>query len=419
MNENRFASQRTHTRVKFRPLSTSCQLACITPMSPCTQSVNTLGETPEYEPDRSLTPTVLFPDVRANDPDGIFTHGPANAHLSLDTIEWLVDDKPIAEQWTKGTDYEIDTTESDLRGALKVKKNLLATEKAVLRFKAKFLDWRTGVAYYVESNDMSLTCTDNGADNIVCSVDKPTFTYDPILDGLLLYDYKKARGIEVHGTRDSYVDGKCYEQTINVLLTIGTTQAVSLPQGITMSVVRLGQSTALVPNSEATPELLQASYPVIKFDMRMIASGEYEVQFIRDGKVITSATIGLHTECTMPSSGQGVIGSDISVSQKIWNNYALLNTKNQTVEYPELFYLLKWFTQAQYNDNGIWRYAAQKEWQRGKCVSVPIKEIGIGITKNDSFFDYWFEADEHGARELCTDESSNVLTDENGEYLID
>ena len=123
MNENTFASQRTHTRVKFEPLTTSCHLVCLTPMSPAAQSVNTLGSTPTYEPDRSLTPTVIFPDVRAIDPDNIFHHGPANAYLSLDTIEWLVDEEPIADKWTVGTDYEIDTSASDTRGSLRVKKN--------------------------------------------------------------------------------------------------------------------------------------------------------------------------------------------------------------------------------------------------------------------------------------------------------
>ena len=419
MNENTFASQRTHTRVKFEPLTTSCHLACLTPMSPAAQSVNTLGSTPAYEPDRSLTPTVIFPDVRAIDPDNVFQHGPANAYLSLDTIAWYVDEEPIADVWTVGTDYEIDTSASDTRGSLRVKKNLPASSKAVLHFKAEFLDWRTGISYAVESDDLPLTCTDKGADVISCSVDKASIVYDPLFDDLLLYDYKVARGITVQGTRNDHIDGKCFEQSVTVILNSGTTQITTLPTGTTMRVVKLGQSTALVPNSEASPELLLATFPTIKFDMRMIAKGEYEVQFLQNSQVVTRATIGLHTETSMPVSGQGLRGADIAASQNVYENSALVNLEDRMVEYPELYYLLKWFTQAQYNDNGVWKYAAEKEWQRGENMIAEVKDLGIGLTRNDSFFDYWFLADAHPARELCLDESNVVLTDENGEFLID
>ena len=186
-----------------------------------------------------------------------------------------------------------------------------------------------------------------------------------------------------------------------------------------MRVVKLGQSTDLVPNSETSPELMQATFPTIKFDMRMIANGEYEVQFLKNGQVVTRATIGLHTETSMPVSGQGLRGADIAPSQKVYENTALVNLEDRMVEYPELYYLLKWFTQAQYNDNGTWRYAAEKAWQRGDKMIAEVKDLGIGVTKNDSFFDYWFEADAHPARELCLDEDNVVMTDEDGEFLID
>lgn len=419
MNENTFASQRTHTRVRFEPLTVSCHLVCLTPMSPCAQSVNTLRTTPTYEPDRSLTPTIIFPDVRAIDPDNIFHHGPANAFLSLDSIEWLVDEKPISSVWTVSVDYVIDTTESDTRGSLRVLKNLPASSKAVLHFRAKFLDWRTGIAYAVESDDMALTSTDKGADAISCSVDKPSIVYDPLFDDLLLYDYKVARGITVQGSRANYIDDKCFEQSVNVILNSGVTELTALPTGMNMQVVKLGQSTGLVPNSESAPELLLATFPTIKFDMRMIAKGEYEVQFVENEIVVARATIGLHTETSMPVGGQGLRGADISPSEKVYANKALVNLEDRLVEYPELYYLMQWFTQAQYNDNGTWKYAAEKKWQRGDNMIADIADLDIGVTKNDSFFDYWFEADAHEARELCLDENNEVILDEDGEYLID
>lgn len=931
MNENSFISQRTHTRVKFRPLTVSCQMVCLTEMSPCAQSVSTLSGAAEYEPDRSLTPTVILPEVHAVDPDGIFRRGNANEFLSTDSDKmiWLVDGEPIADVWTAGEDYSVDISSSDTRGALTIKKNLPANSNVVLTFRGQFLDWRTGITYDVESNEIALTCTEKGTDVIQCSVDKPLVTYDPLYDNLLLWEHKKALGMMVSGTRAEANDGKSYEQEINVLLTkglkelnyenqvktsdgflfrktangqltanpdvasltamrgntavsngsivnfnaaslktvgfnqynpstskahvlqgvvyhiqgpytslslngatitpdssglftpastgyltvsgggsntcinisapakngtyepywesnlplnistqtgklngsgdsvvvfpdgmagmngvqdtiqgntatkkfmqvndlttlpitlnyegyspeeeggdtvysfilelpkngkaftasvmnglfnkkysasygistassnnfyiyklqgksyveimdddfsedarfddeeewdaliadirtsladkmllyelndyenyiiddfieittikgklngigpsvvvfpygtknlgtvkdeltvsaatkkimtvdlgqcdimfgdeyrvyeeneenskyyfevrlpkkaargkysqgrcekytgvttlsydqsntfsisselniidsryafddrmanedlfeqmrqeikdylsgvmfdyeldehedyvldrniglpikvdyLGTEEVIqpegtaptstvgemdieysTLNDGIKMRIVKLGTSTALEPNSEASPELTEALYPTIKFDMRMIDSGEYEVQFVKDGEIVARATIGLNRETTMPASGQGMFSADIVPNQNIYRNTALLQLRDRVVEFPELYYLLRWFTQTQYNDNGTWRYKDALPWQHGENLAVKVSDIGMGVTKNDSWFDYWFECDAHKVSELITDENGVVLVDENGEYLID
>ena len=118
MNENRFVSERTHTRVKFQPLRTSCELECLTPQSPAAQTVDVTGSSPSYVPNRAATPTVIYPDVRGLDPDGIFHHGPANQYLGV--VQWYVNNEPIEDVWTENTDYVINTSETDMRGALTV-----------------------------------------------------------------------------------------------------------------------------------------------------------------------------------------------------------------------------------------------------------------------------------------------------------
>ena len=419
MNENTFQSQRGHTRVKFEPLNVSCSLVCLTPQSPMAQVINTTLSPIEYEPDRSDTPTLVLPEVRAIDLDNVFQHGAVNQYLTLDSLEWTVDGKSINSVWTEGVDYEIIKTEDDTRGALKVFKNLGANEKAVLHFKGKFLDWRTGIILDVESGDAALTCVDKGEDIMKCHIDKPVVEYDPLFDDLLLYDYKVARGILVQGSRADYINGKSYEQTVNVVLTDGTKECATLPDGISMKLVKLGSSTAIIANSEANPEVMEISYPNIKFDMRLIDKADYEVQFVKGSTIICRATIGLHTSCTMPVSGQGVSGADIAVSQSEYFNFAMLNLADRQVEYPELYYMIQWFTQAKYNDNGTWKYATQKAWQRGVSMAAPVADLGIGLTQNDSFFDYWFEVNAHKSCQPQTDENGDVLTDENGNILID
>lgn len=418
MNENTFQSQRTHTRVKFEPLRVSCQLVCLTPQSPASQVINTSLSPIEYEPDRSDSPTVILPDVRAIDVDNIFHHGTANEYLSLESLSWYVDGKPIEDVWTESADYEIITTSDDTRGALRIFKNLNAGEVSVLKFTGEFLDWRTGIVYSVESDTMALSCSDKGGDILQCYIDKPLVNYDPLFDDLLLYDYKVANNIPVQGSRASHKNGKSFEQRVNVVLTSGTTELSALPSGVTMKLVELGSSTAIVANSETNPEVTAISYPNIDFDMRMIGKKDYDVQFIKGGEIIASATIGLVTHTTMPVFGQPACGADIAVSQKEYFNTVLLNLADRVVEYPELYYLIEWFTQAKYNDNGEWKYAAEKTWQRGINMEAAIRELGIGITQNDSFFDIWFNLDAHAPCELLTDEENFVLTDESGEYLI-
>ena len=419
MSVNTFQSKRGHTRVKFEPLNVSCSLVCLTPQSPMAQVINTTLSPIEYEPDRSDTPTLVLPEVRAIDLDNVFQHGAVNQYLTLDSLEWTVDGKSINSVWTEGVDYEIIKTEDDTRGALKVFKNLGANEKAVLHFKGKFLDWRTGIIIDVESGDEALICTDKGENVMQCHIDKPVIEYDPLFDDLLLYDYKKAREISVYGSRADYINGKSFEQTINVVLTDGTTECATLPDGISMKLVKLGSDAALVANSEENPEVMAISYPNIKFDMRLIDKADYEVQFLKGSTMVCRATIGLHTSCTMPVLGQGAIGSDIAASQKEYFNSVLLNLADRQVEYPELYYLIQWFTQAKYNDNGTWKYAAPKTWQRGVNMSAPVEDLGIGLTQNNSFFDFWFELEAHKPCQLLTDENGLILTDEDGNFLID
>ena len=419
MNENIFQSKRGHTRVKFEPLNVSCSLVCLTPQSPMAQVTNATLSPAEYEPNRRVSPTLVLPEVRAIDLDNVFQHGAVNQYLTIDSLDWSVDSKPISSVWKEGVDYEIIKAEDDTRGALKIFKNLGANEKAVLHFKGKFLDWRTGIILDVESDDAALTCTDKGEDIMACHIDKPLVEYDPLFDELLLYDYKKAREITVQGSRADYINGKSFEQTINVVLTDGTTECATLPDGISMKLVKLGSNTALVANSEANPEVMAISYPNIKFDMRLIDKADYEVQFLKGSAIICRATIGLRTSCTMPVFGQGTSGADIAASQKEYFNSAMLNLADRQVEYPELYYLIQWFTQAKYNDNGTWKYATQKAWQRGVNMAAPVADLGIGLTQNDSFFDFWFDVNAHKSCQPQTDENGVVLTDENGNILID
>lgn len=424
MNENVFVSERNHTRLRFEPLTTTCRLVCQTPQSPCAQTIDVTGVTPTYNPNRQLTPTVIYPMARVNDPDNVFPKGAVNELFLLDSLTWLVNGEPINEQWTLNTDYTIDTSATDTRGMLTIYKNLPASTVVTLTFSATFIDWRTKMEYKVcGDEDVILVTTDKGEDVYACSADKSAIDYDPLYDDLLLFDYLVARGLEQAANRANYVNGKNYLQTVNVPLTIGTTPQVSLPSGITMRVVKPGTTTALVPASIANPEIVSITYPDVVFDMRVIDKEDYEIQYVKNNAIIARASVGLHQKATMPFSAKPLRNADMPVAMRLYTNMAMMNLKDRAVEHPELYYMIKWFTQSVVatttNGTTTYAYGNEKEWQRGTMLQALVNEIGIGHTANDSHFQLWFSVEAHGARELLADELNDVLTDENGEMLID
>ena len=159
-----FQSERKHTRLDFSPLNLTCELVCITPDAPTAQTANTaLGQ---YEPDRSITPTIIRPPTTVNDPDGIFTSGINNRNLASDQHAWFVNSTPIDKVWKEGTDYEIIKDDTDDNGSLKVMLNITPGEVAALSYTGMFYDFRTGTKNSVNGSGMVLTTTDKGGNKI-------------------------------------------------------------------------------------------------------------------------------------------------------------------------------------------------------------------------------------------------------------
>ena len=88
-----------------------------------------------YEPNRTLTPTVIRPEVSVYDPDLVFENGTANRKLGY--IKWYVNgvDLTTTVDYQNGL-YAIDLSDSIMRGALSVKKNVSPETRIKLRFEA-------------------------------------------------------------------------------------------------------------------------------------------------------------------------------------------------------------------------------------------------------------------------------------------
>lgn len=415
-----FKSERKHTRLDFSPLVVSCELVCITPDSPTAQTANTaLGQ---YEPDRSITPTIIRPQTTVNDPDGIYASGINNRNLASDQHAWFVNSMPIAKVWRENTDYEIIKDATDDNGSLKIKRNIAPGEVAVLSYEGMFNDFRSGTNYVVEASGMPLTTTDKGGNKVSCSVDCEQLTYDPLKDELLLYEYLVAEGIETAGQRDKFINGKSYERTVTINLTVGTNTLTELPEGWTMRIVERGGETAITAASIEHPEIKSIAFPEIKFDMRFVWEQEFEIQIL-DAKTNVQANVGISLIRDMGMLTQHDIarGNDIVYGQQRYYNSGIFAAGEQLIQYPQLYYEIQWWTQARVYDEvkKAYAYADKIYRQIGESMECSVESLGIGYEKNLCWFDVSMDIEEREPASILTTEDANIiLTDEEGNVLF-
>lgn len=415
-----FQSERKHTRLDFSPLVITCELTCITADSPTAQTANTaLGQ---YEPDRTVSPTIIRPQTTVSDPDGIYTSGINNHNLAGDQHAWFVNGTPIAKVWKEGTDYTVIKDASDDNGSLKVMRNIVPGEVAALAYQGMFNDFRTGTNYVVEASGMALTTTDKGGNKIACSVDCELLAYDPLKDELALYEYLVAEGTEKAGQRDRFVNGKSYERTVTVTLTKGAATLTELPEGMTMRLVERGKDTALEAGTLEHPEIKSVAFPQIGFDMRFMWTQEFEVQFAdASGNVQASAGISLVRDMSCLTQHDVARGNDIAVGQQRYYNYGIFAAGDQPIQYPELYYDIQWWTQARVYDAAkkAYKYADRIERQTGASMECSVESLGIGYEKNLCWFDVSMDIEERGpAAVLTAEDGAAALTDEKGNVLI-
>ena len=419
MNENKIYSQRQHSRVVFSPLRTSCSLRCLTPQSPLTQSVNTYLATPEYEPDRSKTFTAVLPEIKTIDPDGVFLNGQANSFLSIDSMAWYIDNTKIPNSsWVAGKHYDILTTNDDTRGMLKIYKNIPAGEKHSIKFRGEFLDWRTNIVYSVESNELEMSTTDKGSDVYSCSVDRTSIEYDPFYDTLLKEEYLVGKGLLSSVSSSAKSDPKSYIQSVNINLTYGLKQLTALPSGMSCRLVYLG-TTTVVGTSTATPELTSATALKYTFDCRLIGQKSYEWQLLQGSTIVTRVAFSITRKLTMPTILKPMYNADIVPSLTFYNNKAFVGLDDRIVNYPELLYIMKWYTIARIYKDNAWTDGNKVEWQRGELISADIDKIGIGHTASDCYFDVSIELEPMPVCELLLDDDGSLLLDDNSSRLID
>jgi len=138
---------------KFTPLQLSVSMT-LEGSVPNEQTYD--ADSGEYAPDYSLTPAVIKPTVGIIDRDGILQSGCVNSQLT--DVSWcrVVDG---VEQTTlvNATNQQIITFSGDDTGKILWYQNAQPQKPITLRFKAKFLDIRTGEVRNI-TQDFPFTC---------------------------------------------------------------------------------------------------------------------------------------------------------------------------------------------------------------------------------------------------------------------
>lgn len=388
----------------YEPLDVSQRLVCLTDGSPATQVYNT--DTGEYEPNREITPTVVYPDIVAWASDNSWTNKQCNS--ILDEMVWKVNGVDITTIASWKGKYEI-LQDGSMRGALKVMRNLTREEKSSLTFSAIIPDYRLQTRLKVNTEELVLSTYNKTEDTYGLSFgNADKILYNPFLDKLALYDYKVAHGLITFSNddRQACYDGNQYERSVPLHVYKGVKE---INTGYTVKVLKIVNANTLVDVSNGYSEVAKVTTSEVVFDLRAIDSGDYAIRIVVGKNVVAQRQISFGR--TYQDYEAEVLNlTAIYNDDKQKKHKALITIDKNVVECPESILEIKWFTQAIDVSNNA---TTEKYWNVGETVVYDIEKTGVGKTINDGIH-VLYDASFKGALQDAADKDGNVYTDADG-----
>nr|DAH66752.1 MAG TPA: hypothetical protein [Bacteriophage sp.] len=388
----------------YEPLDVSQRLVCLTDGSPATQVYNT--DTGEYEPNREITPTVIYPDITAWASDNSWANKQCNS--ILDEMVWKVNGVDITTIASWKGKYEI-LQDGSMRGALKVMRNLTREEKSSLTFSAIIPDYRLQTRLKVNTEELVLSTYNKTEDTYGLSFgNADKILYNPFLDKLALYDYKVAHGLITFSNEDRQAcyDGNQYERSVPLHVYKGVKE---INTGYTVKVLKIVNANTLVDVSNGYSEVAKVTTSEVVFDLRAIDSGDYAIRIVVGKNVVAQRQISFGR--TYQDYEAEVLNlTAIYNDDKQKKHKALITIDKNVVECPESILEIKWFTQAIDVSNNA---TTEKYWNVGETVVYDIEKTGVGKTINDGIH-VLYDASFKGALQDAADKDGNVYTDADG-----
>ena len=379
-------------------------MVCITPNSPVVQVCNTFIN--QYEPDRTLTPTVLLPQVVANASDGSWPQPHSNTYLA--NVKWLCDGVDITTIPAWQGKYEIGTTGST-KGSLTVKRNFTPSEQVSLVFKAVLSDPRTGINYPIETDPVIFSCAVKSQDQFSVGIgDSQIIQYDMFKDKLAVYDYKVAHGLLAASAaaKTSATDENAYIRDIPVSVFRGEQP---MTNGFTLKYYRVNSDLTLTDLQLTDDEIISFDNTHIVLDLRLVVKADYLVKAIVENREVAQIQFSVNriypAFSIRPTNGIAISPGDIDRT-----DVAMVDCDGNIVECPEVMLRMVWKT-----DSSTLTGKVHNEGERAYFL---LASTGIGDNYTNDWLDVYVEADHKVAHCVATDELGKVLTDETGTDLI-
>lgn len=397
--------QKKRIRKEFQPLSVAVSLKILSPGSPTNQVFDAYSG--EFEPDRRVTPLILFPEVIANVSDGSWDNHYAN--LLLSELKWYVNGEDISTLSLWEGKYKIET-QGNLRGAITISRNIASGENCEIHFSGIIADMRLGVNIPVKSDSMMLITTDKSQDSYSISIGESQIVrYNPFIDRLLIYDYQVANGIIVasDNERKKVLDENSYERLIPISVHKG---AIKVTSGVSIEIFEVDTDGNLILiDTSLSLDIISLTLESLLLDLRMIEKKDYLLMVKEEGR--EKARIQFSVNRVYPSfTCVPAASASINPGETIYINTAMVECGGSIIRVPEPIIQMIWFTDS--------ANKAEVQWQEGVKGVFELQKTGIGNTYLDDWIDIYIRAKQKKSFTVVADSDDVEYTDSNGNVYI-
>lgn len=425
-------------RKVFAPLTITGSVRVLTPDSPLVQSYDSI--TGVISPDRSGpdgTPLCLLPELMMTANDGSLSRPYDNTDIIIDSahpLVWYAGGKDIRTVLAETTDYDIDTTGgydeqlgADTRGMLTFRRNLAQGEELEIYFECYVRDKRTGRYVHVVSQPVTLRTAERGLDEYTLIIGGPHhFTYNPVNDTRLEYEYCTAHGMESE-VPETETDDVSYLHT----WTIGARQGSVAITNYKIKVYEKGSTTEL--GEDASDGVISITTTELTIDTRLRDSRQFEIAAFLTGSdgsdvEIDRVTVGYSTYYpridAVPINQTGYNPGDTVRSNALIISARSLRLRGSTtpsagrIRHPERLMNITWYGRNSLNSERITLGEGSQVTYKLSKLSLGDNEDGDTANKVASC-NYVEDCDGDWKRTLsvATDEDGSVLTDSDGNVL--
>lgn len=400
-------SNKKRIRIDYAPLNLAVSVENLNPAVPAMQVYNAANG--EFEPDRSVEHSVFWPQIIANASDGSWRNQFANSILTQ--MKWFVDGVDIVTLADWQNLYEIDESDSNYRGAITIKRNVLPTERFSLHFEGVITDPRLGTVQTIITDPIILSTEDASEDAFALSIgDDQIIQYNPFKDKLFLYEYKVAHGLITASAaaKTAATDENAYLRTIPVTLFQGENVITT---GYAIKLFRVTGPNTFVELLPGDAEVIDITPTAITLDLRLVTKSDYMVRAV----IADSARISPQVQFSVnrvyqsyncrPSNGTSINPGDVMRYDK-----AMVDSEGNIVECPESIIKIIWKTDS--------ASIAEQVHNEGEKTVFTIAKTGIGRNYDDDWLDIYTETGIKEQHHFAADANGNPYVDENGNKFI-